>query len=52
MLVGSGVTDKNVGRYMSKVDAMVVGSHFKRDGKWYNDVEKSRVELFMNAWGA
>ena len=35
-----------------QVDAMIVGSHFKRDGKWYNDLEKSRVEQFMNTWAA
>ena len=33
-----------------QVDAMVVGSHFKRDGKWFNDLDKSRVEQFMNTW--
>lgn len=52
ILVGSGVTDKNISRYTSKVDAVVVGSHFKRDGKWYNDMEKCRVKQFINTWGA
>ena len=35
-----------------QVDAMIVGSHFKRDGKWYNDLDKTRVEQFMDTWAA
>lgn len=33
-----------------QVDAMVVGSHFKLGGKWFNDLDKSKVEQFMNTW--
>ena len=33
-----------------QVDAMVVGSHFKLDGKWFNDLDKSKVDQFMNTW--
>ena len=50
VIVGSGVTTENVGSYVSNVDAMIIGSHFKREGKWYNDVDKQRVEQFMDAW--
>ena len=52
VIVGSGVTVENVSSYMSKVDAMIVGSHFKRDGRWYNDVEKEKVERFMTQWSS
>ena len=50
--VGSGVTVENVSSYVSKVDAMIVGSHFKRDSRWYNDVEKEKVERFMTQWSS
>ena len=52
IIVGSGVTSENVKSYASKVDAMIVGSHFKEDGKWYRDVDKQRVEQFMSTWAA
>ena len=52
VIVGSGVTDENVKSYASRVDAMIVGSHFKEDGRWYNDVHRQRVEQFMCKWAA
>ena len=52
VIAGSGVTVENVSSYVSKVDAMIVGSHFKRDGRWYNDVEKEKVERFMTQWSS
>ena len=52
VIVGSGVTVENVSSYVSKVDAMIVGSHFKRDGRWYNDVEKEKAERFMTQWSS
>ena len=35
-----------------QVDAMIVGSHFKQGGKWFNDLDKSRVEQFMSMWAS
>lgn len=31
---------------------MIVGSHFKLDGQWFNDLDKSQVEQFMDTWAA
>jgi len=30
---------------------MIVGSHFKRNGVWENEVEESRVKRFMERHG-
>ena len=46
VLVGSGVTLDNVGDYL-KASALIVGSHFKTDGVWYNPVCSNRVGSFM-----
>jgi membrane complex biogenesis BtpA family protein len=47
VLVGSGVTLDNLADYLPHCDGIVVGSHFKRDGYWENDVDAKRVEAFM-----
>ncbi len=47
VILGSGVTDKNLASFRGKADAMIVGSHFKQDGHWANDVDRDRVERFM-----
>lgn len=53
VLVGSGITDRNVNCYKRcGVDAMIVGSYFKEDGWWYNDVHRETVENFMHTWAS
>ncbi|CAK9827115.1 Uncharacterized protein F13E9.13, mitochondrial [Anthophora retusa] len=47
ILIGSGITIDNVEDYLSS-DAIIVGSHFKFDGVWQNEVDKERVKNFMN----
>ena len=47
VLIGSGVTAENVDRY-SSADAVIVGSWFKEDGRWFNNVDRHRVTAFMN----
>ncbi len=47
--VGSGVTVDNVADYWPNADALLVGSHFKRDGDWRNEVDPARVTAFMDA---
>ena len=51
VILGSGVTDQNLASFRGRVDAMIVGSHFKKGGYWGNDVEESRVETFMKKHG-
>jgi hypothetical protein len=47
VLVGSGVTVDNVARFLPLCDGVIVGSHFKADGRWDNPVYAPRVQAFM-----
>ncbi|XP_056606978.1 uncharacterized protein F13E9.13, mitochondrial isoform X2 [Triplophysa dalaica] len=46
VLIGSGVTQSNVEHFL-QAGAMIIGSHFKKDGHWANDVDEERVKKFM-----
>ena len=48
VLAGSGITLENVSDYMKYCDALIIGSYFKTDGKWFNAVDINRVKKFMN----
>lgn len=47
VLVGSGITLENVDKYIKLSDALIVGSYFKKEGKWSNPVDFERVKKFM-----
>ncbi|VDP06728.1 unnamed protein product [Soboliphyme baturini] len=47
VIIGSGVTDQNVSKF-AEADALIVGSYFKKDGIWSNDVEFSRVKRLVD----
>lgn len=47
VLVGSGVTEANVDRYLAVADALIIGSYFKYKGHWAETVEFERVKAFM-----
>jgi hypothetical protein len=47
IFVNTGVRKDNAKRQLSVADGAVVGTAFKRDGSFFNEVEKSRVEEFM-----
>ena len=47
VIIGSGITEKNVENYLPFCDAMIVGSHFKKNGNWKNMVDGKRVKSFM-----
>jgi hypothetical protein len=51
LLVGSGVTARNVASIMEVADGVIIGSSLKRDGVWWHPVEASRVDAFMQAFG-
>ena len=46
VLVGSGVNLENVEAYWRTADALIVGSYFKKNGHWANDLEEDRVAKF------
>ncbi|KHJ75792.1 hypothetical protein OESDEN_24592, partial [Oesophagostomum dentatum] len=47
VFVGSGVTTSNVHQF-GDADALIVGSDFKKDGKWQNELQPQRVQQFMD----
>ncbi|XP_042293601.1 uncharacterized protein F13E9.13, mitochondrial-like [Sceloporus undulatus] len=50
VLVGSGVTRENVKDYLG-ANGLIVGSHFKKEGHWANNVDPDRVRRFMDHIG-
>ncbi len=49
IIIGSGATPENFHNVYSKVDGLIVGSYFKKDGKGGNLVEEERVKKFTEA---
>lgn len=49
VLLGSGVTARNVGDFLRAADGCIVGSEFKAGGHWSRAVEPARVRRFMAA---
>lgn len=47
VLVGSGITIENVENYLDTADGLIIGSHFKKEGRWHNAVDPERVRRFM-----
>lgn len=47
VLIGSGATPENLDRVLPKVNGLIVGSYFKKDGAGHNSVEPERVERFV-----
>ncbi|KAK5982499.1 BtpA domain containing protein isoform 5 [Trichostrongylus colubriformis] len=47
IFIGSGVTASNVHQFRN-ADALIVGSEFKKEGKWMNELDGDRVKHFMN----
>ena len=46
--LGSGITHKNLGSYIQLADGFIVGSEFKKDGKWFNLLDQDRIIRFMS----
>lgn len=42
VLVGSGITTLNLHQY-AQANALIVGSHFKKEGKWDNVLDEQRI---------
>ncbi|KAL3275148.1 hypothetical protein HHI36_019917 [Cryptolaemus montrouzieri] len=46
VLIGSGITAVNMDNY-KEADAFIVGSHFKKDGIWMNELDENRIKKFI-----
>jgi hypothetical protein len=49
LLIGSGATPENLAQVYSKVDGLIVGSAFKKDGKADHVVDETRVRIFTES---
>lgn len=47
VILGSGIDYDNISIYWPYANAFIVGSSFKRDGRWQHEVDHARVERFM-----
>ena len=47
ILVGSGVTFDNLENYYTIADGFIVGSYFKNNGNWKNDLDEKKIVKFV-----
>ncbi|XP_037952500.1 uncharacterized protein F13E9.13, mitochondrial [Teleopsis dalmanni] len=47
ILIGSGVTTDNFHEYYNKAQGVIIGSHFKINGQWENDLCEKTIDKFM-----
>ena len=49
VLIGSGINDENIGSYYEYADGFIVGSFFKDNHYWSNDLNKDNIEKILTA---
>jgi membrane complex biogenesis BtpA family protein len=47
VLLGSGISADNLADFFAEADGFIIGTYFKRDGHWRNEVEAARVEKLV-----
>jgi predicted TIM-barrel enzyme len=50
VLIGSGMTAENIQEYLPLADGFIVGSYFRKDGKFLETLEPERLHRFMKAF--
>ncbi len=50
VIIGSGMTAENIAEYLPLADGFIVGSYFRRDGKFLEMLEPERLKRFMDAF--
>ena len=50
VLIGSGMTAENIPEYLPLADGFIVGSYFRKDGKFLEKLEPERLQTFMKAF--
>ncbi len=50
VLIGSGMTAENIQEYLPLADDFIVGSYFRRGGKFLGRLEPPRLDAFMNVF--
>jgi len=47
VLIGSGITDKNLKNYFPYADIFIVGSFIKKNGYWKNELDEENIKLLV-----
>lgn len=47
VFIGSGINDQNFEKFFNLADGFIIGSYFKKDGYWENDLDEDRVKKIM-----
>lgn len=50
VLIGSGMTAENIREYVPLADGFIVGSYFRKDGKFLERLEPERLNTFMRVF--
>ena len=50
VLIGSGMTPENIGEYLPLADGFIVGSCFRKDGKFLESLQPERLDQFMKVF--
>jgi predicted TIM-barrel enzyme len=50
VLIGSGMTAENIAEYVPLADGFIVGSYFRKDGKFLEKLVPERLNTFMQAF--
>ena len=50
VLIGSGMTAENIQAYVALADGFIVGSYFRRDGRFLEKLEPERLHKFMKVF--
>jgi membrane complex biogenesis BtpA family protein len=50
VLIGSGMTPQNIAEYMPLADGFIVGSYFRKDGKFLETLQPERLDEFMKVF--
>ena len=50
VLIGSGMTAENIQEYLALADGFIVGSYFRKDGKFLEKLEPERLHKFMKVF--
>jgi uncharacterized protein len=47
LILGSGIDAANLAHFYESADGFIIGTYFKKDGRWENTVDPARVERLM-----
>ena len=50
VLIGSGMTAENIQEYLPFADGFIVGSYFRKDGRFLEKLEQERLNKFMQVF--